>query len=85
MDNPIWQAIGNAFLAVLTAILILLFKRPASEGQKALLIGGVVFLATIFFNVIGFVKVSDYLAILGFVIITFALIRSFWSESKDVE
>lgn len=83
MDNTIWQLIGNAVLFVVTILMFLFFLRPASDNQKALLLGAGVFLVAIPFNLIGFTEISDYFAVFGFIILTLSLVRLFWVESKE--
>lgn len=89
MDNYladlIWENIKMVVLFVVLLVMIVLFKRQPSESQKALWVGAGLFILTIFFNVVGFIEISDYLSILGFVVIVFALVRLFWSESNKME
>lgn len=82
MDNTVWEIIGKIILVLEIGVMISFFRRPPSESQKALLVGLGFFLITIFFNIIALTKVSEYFAVLGFIIISLALIRLFWTESK---
>lgn len=81
--NLSWQFIKRIVLIGVVVAMFYLLRMPSSVSHKALRVGGGFFIATIFFNVVGLIQISDYLAVLGFVIITFALIRLFWVESKD--
>lgn len=89
MDNYLtelsWQTIGMVILIGVSLVMILLFKRAPVDSEKALRIGIGLFALTIFFNVAGRIEVSDYLSVLGFVVITFALVRLFWSDSNKLE
>lgn len=77
-----WQTVGAAALLLTLLLMLVLFQRPPADSEKALKVGIGFFILTILFNVIGLIEISNYLAILGFVMITFALLRIFWAESK---
>lgn len=81
----IWQTIGRVILIVVSLVMVLLFKTPPSYCEKALWVGAALFVLTAFFNFFGLIEISDYLSVLGFVVITFALLRLFWSDSGKLE
>lgn len=89
MDNFLiyldWQLIGTVVLLGLLFVMMLLFKRTPSDSEKVLKVGAGLFVLTFFFSLFELSEISNYLAVLGFVIITFALIRLFWNDSRILE
>lgn len=83
--NLDWQAIGKMALSVIALAMFILFKRPVSDSRKALKFGVGVFMVTILINVLGLTLISDYLSVLGFIIISVALLRLFWSDSSGLK
>lgn len=89
MDNYLvdldWQAVGRIIFLVIVLAMVLLFKRPSSSSQKALKIGGGLFIIAILLNIAGFMQISDYFSMLGFTIISIALVRLFWSDTSKIK
>lgn len=76
-----YSFLGNIILILITIIMIVLLKQPIAYSHKSFSAGIAVFALMIIFDLINLTRISDYLAILGFVIITFSLIRLLWSYS----
>lgn len=76
-----YSFLGNIILILATVIMILLLKKPIAYSHKSFSVGIVIFTLMVIFDLISLTRISDYLAILGFVIITFSLIRMFWNYS----
>lgn len=77
-----WKTIGSTLLLFISAALLLLFIRPPSESQKVLKFGVGFFILSFFLNIIGSTIITDYFSVLGFTIISIALLRLFWSQTK---
>ena len=87
MDNYLlnidWQMIGQIILFGIVAGQIYLFRRPSQDSQKVLKIGVGIFAVTAALNISGLSQISDYFGVLAATIISFSLLRLFWSETKN--
>ena len=77
-----WGIVEQLFLLVVSLVMIALFKRDPADTRKAMKVGAGLFIVAIIFNVIGLTVVSDGFTVFAFVIVTLALIRLFWSDTK---
>ena len=80
--NIDWQVVESFLLLAVVLIMIALFKRDPADTRKAMKVGAGLFIVAIIFNVIGLTVVSDGFTVFAFVIVTLALIRLFWSDTK---
>ena len=87
MDNYLlnidWQMIGQIILLATSAGGVYLFRRPSQDSQKVLKIGAGIFAVTAALNISGLSQISDYFGVLSATIISFSLLRLFWSETKN--
>ena len=89
MDNLLinldWQEIGSVVLLIVSVTMIILFKRSPSDRQQTLKLGIGFFILSFSLNIIGLTAISDYIGVLGLIVVTIALISLFWSDSSKIE
>lgn len=81
-EKTTWETIGYMVTIGVFLLTLLLFKRKVSDSEKILIVALIFFYFAVFFNLIGLIKVSDYMSVLGFIVIGMSLIRIFLSDTN---